>query len=319
MDGRRGAWALLASATATERYFVWRRRQGYLSSLSPKSLRRLLGYLAGLGVLPAEDVVRSSVDRLLGEFRVFLLEERGMATGSVRLYQGIARLFLAKRSEPLADDLARLSGAEINTFVLRESRRRSHSSAGTVVGALRALLRFLHVQGLVAEPLAEAVPSVARRREDLPRGLDPEQVRRLLDSCDRCTPVGRRDFAILLLLTRLGLRGGEVAALQFDDVDWRAGEVVIRGKGSRVDQLPLPCDVGEALVDYLRHGRPRGFARAVFLNACAPRAGVSRGAVSDVVVRACKRAGIPPVGAGLSEELCRYERKRSLCLRERSR
>ena len=115
MDGRRGAWALLASATATERYFVWRRRQGYLSSLSPKSLRRLLGYLAGLGVLPAEDVVRSSVDRLLGEFRVFLLEERGMATGSVRLYQGIARLFLAKRSEPLADDLARLSGAEINT------------------------------------------------------------------------------------------------------------------------------------------------------------------------------------------------------------
>lgn len=171
-----------------------------------------------------------------------------MAAGSVRLYEGIARLFLAERSEPLADDLARLSGAEVNTFVLRESCRRSQSSAGTVVGALRALLRYLHVQGLIAEPLAEAVPSVARRREDLSRGLTPEQVGRLLDSCDRSTSVGRRDFAMLLLLTRLGLRGGEVAALQFDDVDWRAGELVVGGKGSRIDRLPLPSDVGEALV-----------------------------------------------------------------------
>jgi integrase/recombinase XerD len=284
--------------TTLEGYFVWRRRQGYLSSLSPKSLRRLVGYLAGLGVLPADDVVPSPVDRLLEDFRVYLLEERGMAAGSVRLYEGIARLFLSGlRSEPLADDLARLSGAGVNTFVLRESRRRSQSSAGTVVGALRALLRYLHVQGLIAEPLAEAVPSVARRREDLPRGLDPGQVGRLLDSCDRSTPVGRRDFAMLLLLTRLGLRGGEVAALQFDDVDWRAGELVVRGKGSRIDRLPLPSDVGEALVDYLRDGRQRGFGRALFLNACAPLAGVSRGVVSDVVVRACERAGIPPVGA----------------------
>src|SRR5512132_817031 len=179
MEAERLELSSLASARALEGYFVWRRRQGYLSSLSPKSLRRLLGYLERLGVLPAEDVVPPPVDRLLGEFRVFLLEERGMAAGSVRLYEGIARLFLAERSEPLADDLACLSGAEINTFVLRESRRRSHSSAGTVVGSLRALLRYLHVRGLIAEPLAEAVPSVARRREDLPRGLDPEQVRRL--------------------------------------------------------------------------------------------------------------------------------------------
>jgi integrase len=157
------------------------------------------------------------------------------------------------------------------------------------------LLRFLHLQGLIAEPLAAAVPSVARRQEDLPRGLPAGQVRLLLDSCDRSTPVGRRDYTILLLLSRLGLRGGEVAGLELGDVDWRAGEVEIRGKGSRVDRLPLPDDVGNGLADYLRHGRPRGFGRAVFLTASAPLIGVSRGAVSDIVVRACERAGVPPV------------------------
>lgn len=287
--------AALTPAMVDE-YIVWRRGQGYLSGLSSKSLRRVFGYLDGLGVLPREDVVPSPVEQLLGEFRGYLLVERGMAAGSVRLYERVARLFLEERSEPLGDDLARLSGAEINVFVLREARRRSYWSALTVVSALRALLRFLHVQGLIAEPLAAAVPSVARRREDLPRGLQSGQVRLLVDSCDRSTPVGRRDYAILLLLSRLGLRGGEVAGLELDDVDWRAAEVVIRGKGSRVDRLPLPDDVGEALADYLRRGRPRGFGRAVFLTACAPLTGVSRGAVSDIVVRACERAGVSPVG-----------------------
>jgi integrase/recombinase XerD len=280
---------------ALKRYFVWRREQGFLSGLSPTSLRQLLGYLDRLGVLPAEDAVLSPVEQLLAEFRGYLLVERGMAAGSVRLYERVARRFLEERSEPLADDLARLSGAEINVFVSHEARRRSYWSALTVVSALRALLRFLHVQGLTREPLAAAVPSVARRQEDLPRGLAPDLVQRLVDSCDRSTPVGRRDYAILLLLSRLGLRGGEVAGLELDDVDWRAGEVVIRGKGRQVDRLPLPDDVGKGLADYLCHGRPRGFGRAMFLTASAPLIGVSRGAVSDIVVRACERAGVPPV------------------------
>jgi site-specific recombinase XerD len=295
MESERLELAALAPAVL-ERYFVWRREQGYLSGLSPRSLGRLFGYLDGLGVLPHEDAVPSPVERLVGEFRGYLLRERGMAAGSVRLYSQTARLFLEERAEPLEDDVARLSGAEINAFVLREARRRSRWSAQTVVSALRALLRFLHVRGLIAEPLAAAVPSVARRQEDLPRGLGPGQVRLLLDSCDRSTPVGRRDYAILLLLSRLGLRGGEVAGLGLDDLDWQAGEVVIRGKGRQVDRLPLPDDVGRALADYLRHGRPRGFGRTVFLTACAPVVGVSRGAVSCIVGRACERAGVPPVG-----------------------
>ena len=123
---------------------------------------------------------------------------------------------------------------------------------------------------MIAEPLAAAVPSVACRREDLPRGIAAGQVRLLLDSCDRCTRVGRRDYAIVLLLSRLGLRCGEVAGLALEDIDWRASELVVRGKGSRIDRLPLPSDVGEALADHLRDGRPRGFGRAVFLHAHAP-------------------------------------------------
>ena len=137
------------------------------------------------------------------------------------------------------------------------------------------------------------MPSVACRREDLPRGIAAGQVRLLLDSCDRSTPVGRRDYAIVSLLSRLGLRCGEVAGLDLEDVDWRAGELVVRGKGSRIDRLPLTSDVGEALAGYLRHGRPCGFGRAVFLHAHAPLTRVSPGNVSDVV----KRAGIARVGA----------------------
>jgi integrase/recombinase XerD len=226
-----------------ERYFVWRRRQGYLKSLSPLSLRTLLGYLDGLGVLPADDGVLSPVDRLLGEFRDYLIQERGIKASSAAQYQPTARLFLSERSEPLEDELARVSAAEVSTFVLRESRQRSRRSTETVVYALRALLRFLHVRGLIAEPLVEAVPSVARRREDLPRALPVGHVKLLLDSCDRATPTGRRDYAIVLLLSRLGLRRCEVAALSLGDVDWRAGEIVVHGKGSRLDRLPLPTVV----------------------------------------------------------------------------
>jgi len=280
-----------------ELYFVWRRRQGYCHSLSPLSLRRLLGYLDGLGVLPVGDVVLSPVDRLLGEFRDFLIRERGMKASSAAQYEPTARLFLSERSEPLEEDLARVSAAEVSTFVLRESRRRSRRSTETVIYALRALLRFLHVNGLIAEPLAEAVPSVARRREDLPRALPAGQVKLLLDGCDRAAPTGRRDYAIVLMLARLGLRRCEVAALSLDDVDWRAGEIVVHGKGSRLDRLPLPCDVGEAIVDYLREGRPRVTDRALFITAHAPLRGITSPCVTDVVRYACMRAGIAPVGA----------------------
>jgi integrase/recombinase XerD len=278
--------------------FVAHPERAYRNRLCSKSLRPLLAYLGGLGVLPSGDgEPLTPVENLLAEFRDYLLVERALMPGSVGLYEPVARLFLEERSAPIGEDLARLSGREIHAFVLREARRRGQRSAETMVAALRSLLRFLHVQGWIATPLVTAVPSVRRRREGLPRGLAAGQVRLLLESCDRESPPGRRDFAILMLLARLGLRRAEVAALALDDVDWRAGEIVIRGKGPRIDRLPLPGDVGEALVDYLRDGRPRGFGRRLVLPARAPYDELSPGAVTAVVMRACKRAGIAPVGA----------------------
>jgi integrase/recombinase XerD len=207
-----------------ERFLAERRRQGYVTRLSPVGVRPLLGYLDRLGVLSAGEDVRTPVDRLVAEFRRYLLEERALAVGSVGLYEPVARVFLEERSEPIDADLARLSGVEVNAFVLRESRRRGRASALTMVCALRSLSRFLHVCGLTAMSLATAVPSIPRRREDLPRGLPAGQVQSLLDSCDRATSVGCRDFAVLTLLARLGLRRGEVAGLELEDVDWRASE-----------------------------------------------------------------------------------------------
>jgi integrase len=135
------------------------------------------------------------------------------------------------------------------------------------------------------------------RLASLPQGLDAVTVAALLGSCDRRTAVGRRDFAILVLLVRLGLRGGEVAALRLDDIDWRAGELVVRGKGSRLDRLPLPQDVGEAVADYLRHGRPRSTCRSLFMRACGPEGSMSAGSVVMVPRSASGRAGLPVVGA----------------------
>jgi integrase/recombinase XerD len=286
------------SAVVAERFLAERRAQRYASRISLKGLQALLGYLDGLGMLPArEEPARSPIDEMLDRFCRFLREERGLVAGSIALYARIGRRFLDERSEPLADDLARLTGAEINAFILGEARRVKPRTAETVVCALRALLRFLHVQGWIARPLASAVPSVPQRRENLPRGLPAGQVELLRSSCDRSTPTGSRDHAIVLMLSRLGLRANEVAGVTLDDINWRLGEVVIRGKRSRIDRLPLPSEVGEALAEYLSRGRPRGFGRTVFLRTQAPLGAMSSDAISEVVIRACRRAGIPPVRA----------------------
>lgn len=294
----RGLEASGLTAESVEAFVAERRRQGYATKLSLLGARPLVGYLDGLGVLPpAMELAPTGVERLLDELCMYLLDERGLAPKTISGYARVARRFLEERGEPLEELPASLSAADVRGFVLRESRRVGHLEAGRVVCALRSLLRFLHVRGLIAVPLVTAVPSVARRNEDLPRGLPAGQARLLLDSCDRSTPGGRRDYAVLLLLARLGLRSGEIATLSLDDVDWRAGELMIRGKGARLDRLPLPVDVGEAIVEYLRDGRRPGFGRGLFLTAYAPIRGISPGVASEIVTRACARAGIPPVRA----------------------
>jgi integrase/recombinase XerD len=167
-----------------------------------------------------------------------------------------------------------------------------------LVCALRSFLGFLHVDGVLPHSLTSAVPSVAGSRlAGLPKGLTSGQVRQLLGSCDQGTAVGRRDFAVLTMLVRLGLRAGELVALELADVDWHGGEIVVRGKGNRCERLPLPVDVGQAIVTYLQHGRPASECRRVFLRMRAPRGALSSGGVTSIVPGAARKAGLPPVAA----------------------
>lgn len=170
-------------------------------------------------------------------------------------------------------------------------------STKTLVCTLRSFLRFSPATGRTPRPLAEAVPAVPdRRRGSIPRSVSSQVVAQLLASCDIATAMGRRDRAILKVLARLGLRAGEVARLCLEDLDWRVGEIVIAGKGRRVERLPLPPEVGEAIVAYLVDGRPRRGGRGLFLGVDAPHAPLSRSGVKSVVYHACDRAGLPRVG-----------------------
>lgn len=295
----------LGAAGLTERE-VERFRREYVvryASLRGVAVRMapLLGYLRELGVVrEAEPVPLSVAEDLLDRYRRYLILERGLTPGTVRGYVDLVRPFVESRMSAGGTlDLWELSAADVLGFLLAETRRRSRKSAKLLVSASRSLLRYLHVQGLVARPLAGAVPSVAGwRLAGLPRALDSEQVRALLDSCDRSTVAGVRDYAILTMLVRLGMRRGEVAGLRLDDIDWRAGEIVVLGKGQRVDRLPLPADVGEAIAVYLRDGRPPRFpGREVFVRIKAPCRALTAGGVTQVVVSASKRAGIGEVTA----------------------
>lgn len=284
-----------------KRFVQERRASGRTQLASPRALDRLLVYLRGLGVLPPGGSREASTPAgaLLDRYAEYLLVRRGLTPSTVRNYCNHARAFLADR-EAAGGELAleTLDVAAINEYLLRASARVTVSSAQAIVNGLRSLLRFLHVDGLIDRDLAVAVPSVAKwRLASLVKALDASSVMRLLDGCDRRTAVGRRDFAILMLLSRLGLRIGEVAALRLEDLDWRAGEVVVCGKGSRQERLPLPVDVGEAIVDWLRHGRPHCESRFVFTRARAPHEGLHSASPNDVVHSACKRAGLPGIGA----------------------
>jgi site-specific recombinase XerD len=192
-----------------------------------------------------------------------------------------------------------MTAAEVSAFVLAEANRRQGTSIRSVATALRSLLGFLHVEGLVDGALAGAVPGVgAWRLAGLPQPLEQGELRRLLDGCDGSTAIGRRDRAMVLLMGRLGLRSGEVAGLALDDIDWHAGELLIYGKGQRDDRLPLPVDVGEAIAGYLQAGRPSSaLDRTVFIRALAPHRALTPIAVSRAVKYAAVRAGLGPVGA----------------------
>jgi integrase/recombinase XerD len=283
-----------------ERFLAERRAAGYVEYRSVKALQPLLDYLAPLGVLPVPLEVRPGpVEDLLGRYGDYLLVERGLTAGTVGGYLYCVRPFVAARARGDVLDLAGMIGADVNGFVLAACAGRSVGSAKLIVCALRSLLGWLHLTGVVPVSLAAAVPSVAGwRLSGLPKGLEPAQLRRLLTACDRRTPTGRRDYAVMLLLARLGLRAGEVAGLELDDIDWRGGELVIVGKGNRAERLPLPADVGAAVAAYLRRGRPRtAEGRSVFVRVHAPHRGLTTGGVTMVVFDTAQRAGLGRIHA----------------------
>lgn len=286
---------------AVDRCVALRRDQGCEYGISPKGMAPLLGYLRRIGAVPepsSQAPVATELERLIEEYRTYLAKERGLAPSTIHERLAVARLFLAGRPEADGLNLKELTAAEVTAFVVQETRGRRVGSAQWIVTGVRVLLRFLYVSGKIPSPLAQAVLGVAGwRLSTLPKNLEPTEVDRLLANCNQTTPVGLRDFAILTMMVRFGLRAGEVAALKLSDIDWRHGEMVIHGKGNREDRLPLPTDVGEAIVAWLKRGRPASNDAHVFTRIRAPHRGLAMRGVSNVVRRACVRAGLPPVGA----------------------
>ena len=277
---------------------VQRAQERHRSQWSRSGLLCLLDVLRELGVAGVRGPVRpgSDTEALLGVFERYLLEERGLAIGTVVGYVAHARRFLGGLS---GRELHELDASEVMAAVLCEvGRGVSVSAAQNFVAGLRAFLRYCFLDGRLGTDLGGAALAVTgRRRSPLPQGISAGQARALLDSCDRRTALGRRDYAIILSLLRLGLRRGELAAVTLDDLDWRAGEVVIHGKGGRTDRLPLPADVGASIAGYLSRGRPPSRQRELFLRARAPFTSIDAATVSSTVRRACRRAGIASIGA----------------------
>jgi integrase/recombinase XerD len=292
---------LEVAAVATqqvEQFFTARRDEGYVNLRTSLSVAPLVSYLRQVGAVreAPPPLVTDPMEVLLEQFRCYLRHERGLVEGTARFYLHVARLFLVERLAAEGLNLAGLTAVDVTGFVTRVCEHRSVSSSRQAVSALRSLLRFLRLEALTDLRLEQAVLSVAGWSPSLPRAVNVAEVQRLLAGCGRRTAVGRRDYAIVLLLARLGLRGGEVVALTLDDVAWRAGEIVVCGKGGRRDRLPLPADVGEALAAYLRRGRPASDSRRLFLRHCAPVRGLAdTGALRSILARCCARAGLPYV------------------------
>jgi site-specific recombinase XerD len=284
-----------------DRFMADRRAAGVRKLKTRKALGPVLGYLRGLGLAPAAEtpVEDDPAQIILNRYRQFLITERGLATVTAGRYIDCLRPFLDRRMAAGELDLGGLTPADVTAFVVAWCPCLNSGVAKLTVTALRSFLGFLRVDGVTERSLIPAVPTVLRRRlAGLPKGLEPDQMRRLLAACDADTAVGCRDLAILTLLVRLGLRRGEVAGLGLDDIDWRAGTIRVRGKGDCHEQLPLPADVGCRVAQYLRHARPADAqGRTVFVRCFAPHHALGASRVSTIVADAARRAGLGRVHA----------------------
>ena len=279
--------------------FVGRRPHRPRARVERRTLRQFLAHMRGARGLPPLRASRpaSPADDLAQRYVAYLRSDRGLAENSVLVYAPFVRDFLTHRVAKAGSlALDALDGETIRAFLIERIAKRSSEWARLLSVALRSLLRFLFLRGETPRDLSAAVPTVRTYRQStVPALLSPEEVERVLAAPDRSTTRGRRDYAILLLLARLGLRAGEIVSLELGDLRWRAGEIVVRGKGPRVDQVPLLADVGDAVARYLREDRVASASPRVFLRLIPPRVGLARPCAIDHVVRlALARAGVPP-------------------------
>jgi len=291
------------SMTEVDRFLKARRRAGYTPYVSAKAMAPILASLGeqGVVVLSRPTALLGPVDAALARYRQYLVQERGLGPATARGYVEAVRPLVRERVSPDGRTLhwASLDAGDISAFVVRHTPSQSRGAAKLTVTALRSLLGFLHVEGLITRSLTAAVPSVAGwRLAGLPKALQPAQIQALLAAGDRRTRTGRRAFAVLTILIRLGLRAGEVAALRLDDIDWRAGTIALPGKGPQVESLPWPADVGEAVVAYLRRGRPAtAVGRTLFVRVKAPHRALSSSGITEIVAAAARRAGLGVIHA----------------------
>ena len=305
------------SSEQAVQYLRYRARRVQIHKGDTAALRYLIEFLNREGVIPVEETAEprpNPVEQCAGEFERYLREERVLAEATIINYMPHIRGFLKHRFGDGTVQLSRLCAGDVVGFVQRQAPRLHPKRSKLMTTALRSFLQYARYCGQVTADLAAAVPVVPNwSRTTLPRGIMTEQVRQLLASINRRTAMGRRDYAILLLLARLGLRSSEVAFLDLDDIDWNLGQLNVRGKRGQCTELPLLPEVGKAIAAYLRHGRPESASRRLFLRAKAPLRGFQGACgVGSVVRHSLKRAKVnaPTYGAhqfrhGLATEMLR--------------
>lgn len=279
-----------------------RTRYGRRYRSDPAAAWGLLHWLREHGVCSEPSTIAPPAgEQLVVDYRGYLVEERGLARTTIEGHLRVARLFLGDHPVVRESCCRCLCADDVSTFVQRHTYRRSRGTAKNVCHALRAFLGYLLYSGQVVSDLSSAVPRVANYRlSTLPRCLHPGDVERVLGHFDRSTPIGQRDYAILVMLARLGVRASEVVALTLADIDWHSGQLRLRQTKSRSDAtMPLPKEVGQAIADYLRHGRPASESRRVFLRHVAPFTGIAGPSNIGFIVRAAfRRAGVPRPNGG---------------------
>jgi site-specific recombinase XerD len=283
-------------------FFRARKRRRKIFRGDRTTLRLLLEDLRSRGDIPPAlpKAPPNALEHALHEYTDYLVWERGLSQLTVSQYTHSIRVFLTERFDGRAVQLNALCQTDTNSHLQNRSATVCPNTLHGVTAALRSYFTFLHLRGDIQIDLASSVPVVACwRLSTVPKFLKPNEVQQLLDSCDQTTTKEQRDYTVMLLLARLGLRGGELVAMRLDDINWDAGEMLIRGKGQRHDRLPIPKDVGKALAAYLRNGRPRSMTRHVFVRLNAPHCGfASSSHISAIVHQAVNRAGLQPANKG---------------------